>query len=264
MPTTIDSVSLRERSIRSSDQDSTHSLDTQASSIVTQQLGPLQARGPPEDIDRLSPLLEDDPHSFELLAPNEATANKGFNLETRSEQLFSKEHLEAIFLDTASLLRFTSFLSAHRPKSVPVLVYYLDALKAMRAIQYANAVAEALEPMENHEFTEHPPRPTINAVLEHKAEQAFNLLVREELPAFITHTFIQVVSLSVQKRVTGNLPIHLREASEGLAEVFCVTDPSRSDNPIIFASEGMFVSYVMSPSCFPCCSTTMGPTSSFI
>ena len=121
---------------------------------------------------------------------------------------------------------------------MPVLVYYLDALKAMRAIQYANAVAEALEPMEDHQFTEHPPRPTINAVLEDKAEQAFSLLVREELPAFITHTFIQVVSLSVQKRVTGNLPMHLRDASEGLAEVFCLTDPSRSDNPIIFASEG--------------------------
>jgi len=30
---------------------------------------------------------------------------------------------------------------------------------------------------------------------------------------------------------------HLREASEGLAEVFCLTDPSRADNPIVFVSE---------------------------
>ncbi|KAF1964723.1 hypothetical protein BU23DRAFT_491751 [Bimuria novae-zelandiae CBS 107.79] len=238
MLATIDSSSLRERSPRSSDKDSVFSYDTQASSIATQQLGPLQARGIPEDIDRLSPLLEDDPQSYELTAPsNEATAGKSFNLETRSGQLFSKEHLEAIFRDTPSFLRFTSFLSTNRPKSVPILVYYLDALKAMRAIQYANAVAEALEPIDGHEFTEHPPRATINAVLEDKAQQAFDMLVKEELPAFITHTFIQVVSVSVQKRVTGNLPLHLRESSEGLAEVFCVTDPSRSDNPIIFASE---------------------------
>ncbi|KAJ4286078.1 hypothetical protein N0V90_013427 [Kalmusia sp. IMI 367209] len=236
MPATSESGSQRDKSTRSS-ADSVISYDTQASSIATQQLGPLQARGLPEDIDRLSPLLEDDPQSYELTAPNEPSTGKGFDLEVRSEQLFSREHLQAIFQDTPSLLRFTSFLSTSRPKSVPVLIYYLDALKAMRAIQYANAVAEALDPIDGHAFTETPARPTINAVLEDKAQQAFDILVRDELPAFITHVYIQLVSLSIQKRITGNLPPLLREASEGLAEVFCVTDPSRSDNPIIFASE---------------------------
>jgi hypothetical protein len=146
--------------------------------------------------------------------------------------------MEEIFKDTPSLLRFTSFLSVARPQSVPVLIYYLDALKAIRAINYANAVAEALEPLPEHDFTQNPPRSTVNAILEDKARQAFDALVREDLPAFITHIFIQVVSLSIQKRITGNLSPLLREASEGLAEVFCLSDPSRSDNPIIFASEG--------------------------
>lgn len=242
MPTTADSTSLRERSLRSSDRDSIFSNETQASSIATQQLGPLQARGVPDDIDRLSPLLEDDPQSFELTAPNEALSGKGFDLEAHSEQLFSRGHLQAIFRDTPSLLRFTSFLSTHRPKSVSILIYYLDSLKAMRAIQYANAVAEALEPIDGHEFTSLPPRSTVNAILEDKATQAFDILVRDDLPAFITHILIQLVSVSVQKRVTGNLPPLLREASEGLAEVFCVSDPSRTDNPIIFASEGTYTS----------------------
>jgi hypothetical protein len=125
-----------------------------------------------------------------------------------------------------------------RPKSVPVLIYYLDALKAIRAINYANAVAEALEPLEGLEFTQNPPRSTVNAILEDKARQAFDILVREDLPAFITHIFIQVVSVSIQKRITGTLPPLLREASEGLAEVFCLSDPTRTDNPVIFASEG--------------------------
>lgn len=120
-----------------------------------------------------------------------------------------------------------------------MLIYYLDALKAVRAIQYANAVAEALDPIDGHEFTETGARPTLNAVLEDKAEQAFDVLVRDELPAFITHVYVQLVSVSIQKRVTGNLPPMLRDASEGLAEVFCVSDPSRTDNPIIFASEGI-------------------------
>ena len=216
------------------------SYESSAPSVATQGLAPLQQKGSLEDGDRLSPLLEDDPKSFDLVGAPAENDRRQFSLETRSDQLFSKEHLEAIFRDTASLLRFTSFLSVARPKSVPILIYYLDALKALRAINYANAVAEALEPIEGFEFTENPARPTMNAVLEEKANRAFEALVREDLPAFITHIFVQVVSVSISKRVTGNLPPLLREASEGLAEVFCLTDPSRTDNPIIFASEGSY------------------------
>ncbi|KAF2797031.1 hypothetical protein K505DRAFT_236440 [Melanomma pulvis-pyrius CBS 109.77] len=234
VPGTPDSYS---RAGARSSADSVISYETSASSINTQSLAPLQQKGPLDDVDRLSPLLEDDPKSFDLVAPTEAETGKVFSLESQSENMFSKQHLEAIFKDTASLLRFTAFLSMARPKSVPVLIYYLDAMKALRAINYANAVAEALEPLEGHEFTHNTARPTVNAILEDKASAAFDALVRDDLPAFITHAFIQVVSVSITKRVTGNLPPLLREASEGLAEVFCLSDPSRPDNPIIFASE---------------------------
>jgi hypothetical protein len=217
--------------------DSVISYESSAPSIATQALPPLQQRGVVDDEDRLSPLLEDDPSSFDLVAPVE-NERRQTSLEDQSELLFSRQHLQAIFNDTPSLLRFTSFLSAARPQSVPTLIYYLDALKALRAISYANAVAEALEPIEKLAFTENPARATVNAVLEEKANQAFDVLVLDDLPAFITHVFTQVASVSISKRVTGNLPPMLREASEGLAEVFCLTDPSRTDNPIIFASEG--------------------------
>ncbi|KAH5315445.1 hypothetical protein HBI12_128910 [Parastagonospora nodorum] len=220
--------------IRSS-ADSVISYESSAPSIATQQLGPLQQKVLDDD-DRLSPLLEDDPGSFDLVAPV-GNEKKQASLEDESERLFSKQHLQAIFNDTPSLLRFTSFLSTTRPQSIPILIYYLDALKALRAINYANAVAEALEPIEKLEFTDTPARATVNAVLEEKANKAFDVLVRDDLPAFITHVFTQVASVSIAKRVTGNLPPMLREASEGLAEVFCLTDPSRTDNPIIFASE---------------------------
>lgn len=228
--------------------DSVISYESVAPSIATQQLGPLQQKGGTLDEgDRLSPLLEDDPHSFDLVPAPIENERALFSLENRSDQLFSKEHLHAIFADTASLLRFTSFLSTYRPNSLPKLVYYLDALKALRAINYANAVAEALEPIDGLNFTETRARSTVNASLEEKANQAFDILVRDDLPAFITHVFVQVASASISKRVTGNLPPMLREASEGLAEVFCLTDPSRTDNPIIFASEGRYhpLHYVM-------------------
>ncbi|KAF2461397.1 hypothetical protein BDY21DRAFT_360523 [Lineolata rhizophorae] len=229
-PTTPESRDLR------SSADSVLSYETSVSSAPST-LAPLQTKGTLEENERLEPLLEDDPRSFDLISPPNVAGSRTYSLERRSDDLFSREHLETVFADPALLLRFTSFLSNHRPQSVPILIYYLDALKALRAINYANAVADALEPIEGHDFTEHPPRPTVNSVLETKANQAFSALVRDDLPAYITHVFVQVVSVSIQRRITGTMPPHLRDASEGLAEVFCLTDPSRPDNPIVFASE---------------------------
>lgn len=198
----------------------------------------LQVRGPPAGFDQLEPLLEDDPASYDLLQPNTVSKTDGFSLETRVDQLLSKQHLHKIFADPARLLKFTSFLSLKRPESIPILIYYLDALKALRAIRYANAIAAALEPLSGHAFTNQAVPSSQNKILETRADQAFNVLVRDDLPAYITEVFTRVASISIQKRITGTLAPHLREASEGLAEVFCLTDVSRPDNPIVFASEG--------------------------
>lgn len=197
----------------------------------------LQTKGPPDDLDRLEPVLEDDPANFDLLAAPPEDATGVYPLEKRSEQLMSKEHLRLMFQDPKLLLQFTGFLNSHRPRSVRTLVYYLDSLKALRAIEYANAISEALEPLRDLDFTKSPPSQTTNKSLHDRADQAFDVLVRDDLPAFITYTWIQIVSESIQRRITGTLAPHLREASEGLAEVFCLSDPSRKDNPIVFASE---------------------------
>ena len=185
----------------------------------------------------MEPLTGDPAGSFDLVAPPESD-HQAFSLETRSEQLFSRAHLEIMFSQPSSLLRFTAFLSTHRPQSVPILIYYLDALKALKAIKYANAIAEALSPITGHDFTADLASSTTNRELEDKAASAFDVLTEEDLPAFITNMYIQIVSMSISQRITGTLAPHLREASEGLAEVFCLTDPSRPDNPIVFASEG--------------------------
>ncbi|CAD6456392.1 60311a1f-1a5b-47c2-bf5b-34032f583a51 [Sclerotinia trifoliorum] len=219
-------------------------------------LPPLQKTGVLEDGETLEPLNEEDvdPGSFDLVSATE-TGGKRFSLEKRSEQLFSTEHLRMIFSDPSLLLRFTSFLGAHRPSSIPILIYYLDAVKALKAISYSNAIAEALEPIPGFDFTTTAASKTMSAALEEKASKAFDVLVREDLPAYITWAYIQTVSISIQRRITGTLPAHLREASEGLAEVFCLTDPSRPDNPIVFASEEFHrttqygMSYVLGRNC---------------
>ena len=218
--------------------ESIYSQETAATSVHT--LTPLQTKGPDNsDVQQLEPVIEDDPRSWDLVDPaDEAGMPTGmYALERRAEQMFSSDHLRVVFEDSKLLLKFTGFLNSHRPQSIPVLIYYLDALKAIRAIKYANAISKALDPIRGQRFTEEVAEPTKNAVLEEKAEQAFELLVREDLPAYIAHTWIQMVSLSIQRRITGTLAPHLREASEGLAEVFCLTDPNRPDNPIVFASE---------------------------
>lgn len=202
----------------------------------------LQTRGAAE-YDGLEPLAEEemDPASFDLVVPAHALA-KQYSLETQSEQLFSGKHLAVMFEDPILLQRFTNFIYQWRPESIPVLVYYLQALKALTAINYANAVVSAsLTPIEGLEYTASPVEQTLNNVLREKANKAFETLTNQDLPAFITHTYIQTVSLTIKRRIADTLPPQLREMSEGLAEVFCLTDPSRPDNPIVFASEGMFV-----------------------
>lgn len=198
----------------------------------------LQTKGPPNEHDTFETVNVDDPSSFDLLESVPETTQPVYQLETRSEQVFSAEHLHYIFKDSKLLLQFTGFLSSHRPKSVRTLDYYLNALKALRAIEYANSVADALPPIAEHQFTRRACDKTVNAALQEKAEKAFELLVKNDLPAWVTFTWTQLASASIQRRVTGTLAPHLREASEGLAEVFCLSDPNRPDNPLVFSSEG--------------------------
>lgn len=197
----------------------------------------LQVHDNLDEADSLEPIDDDDPASYDLVAPPVGEKEE-YSLEKRSQSLFSRGHLQVIFADPSLLFRFTAFLSAFRPQSVPILVYYLDALKALRAIHYANAVCDGLDPVHGFDVTSERPLASVNASLEHKANEVFDVLVKEELPAYITHVYIQIVSLSISRRVTGSLAPHLQAASQGLAEVFCLTDPSRPDNPIVFASEG--------------------------
>ena len=195
--------------------------------------------------DELNPINEDNQRSFDLVAPPQADGDisNAYSLEKRSEQLFSRDHLQAIFDEPLLLSKFTSFINVRRPQSMPHLLYYLETQKAIRAIKYANALVDALRPKSS--FIQNKPHDTVNVSLENSMEEAFQMMVREDLPAYVTHIFIQVASSSIQKRITGTLAPHLQEVSEGLAEVFCLTDPSRPDNPIIFASEGTLLQYLV-------------------
>lgn len=210
-----------------------------SSVFVPTHLPALQAKGAGTDRDGLEPLTEEeyDPSSFDLVVPAHAMG-KQYTLEAQSELLFSVKHLAVIFDDPMLLQRFTNFLSASRPASVPLLKYYLNTLKALKAINYANSLTGNLKGLDGHEFTKDPVTDTVNDALWKRANDAFQAMANHDLPAYITHTYIQTVSITIKRRITDQLAPQLRDLSEGLAEVFCLTDPSRPDNPIVFASEG--------------------------
>lgn len=197
---------------------------------------PLQTQGIQNESDLMDTISADDPKSYDLLAAPPLNTQKGYDLEDRAVKLFSRDHLRQIFADPKLLVHFSAFLNAHRPDSVRLLMFYFDALKASRAITYSNAIAKALAPVNGHDFSKIAPSETLNAGLTDRAHKAFDALASDDLAAYIAFVWTRVVSDSVQRRITGTLAPHLREASEGLAEVFCLSDPSRPDNPIVFAS----------------------------
>lgn len=160
-------------------------------------------------------------------------------LDTLSEQLFSGEHLNVILGDPSFFLRFTAFLNRYKPHSAPVLVQYLEAQKAMKAVEYANALAHTMKPLPGDSSNQAPcPAASIDPRLESKAKTAFGMLVTEALPAYITHALVRVVTESMVREITGTTMPIMRELVGGLAEVFCLSDPSVKDNPIVYASEG--------------------------
>lgn len=190
--------------------------------------------------------VDDESGSFDLAIPA-ATGPGSYNLERRSQLLFSVGHLRAILSDPIFLHRFSSYVDTYRPQSTPLLSYALDALKAIRALDWMNEIisrhlrldAQQRQQLREREFTLEPtPESTTNESLRQKAAAAFEALARDDLPAYITHVWTDIVEVSMRRKITGTMPAHLQEMSEGLAEVYCITDPSRTDNPIVFASEG--------------------------
>jgi hypothetical protein len=228
-----DHASAQRSSRRGSGTVSFQDSTTEATSTSAIQQLPSQDQSDNED-QHIAP--QDD---FDLAAPVLTDKDYQHSLETLSDLLFAGEHLKNIFADPSSLLDFTSFLSMCRPKSIPMLMYYLDATEALKALNYAIILAESLEPISGHEFTSSSvDTSSMNSQLEEKAKRAFDVIIQEDLPAFVTQLYVQTVKSSMIGRVM--MPSAQREGLEGMLEVYCLTDPSRADNPIVFASEGMY------------------------
>ncbi|KAH6615201.1 PAS domain-containing protein [Boeremia exigua] len=184
-------------------------------------------------INRQSTDLE---HAFDLSPPPPAKTDK--RAEIVAERLFSVEHLDVILKDNAQLQRFTTFLMRYRAHCVPTLVRYLDSKKALKAIQYANALAD--------QITQQPSWPTkaaaasLDPKFEELSQRALDELVAEALPAYITFNVVDVVTELLNQEIIGRITPVMRELVHGLAEVYCLSDPTQEGNPIVFASDEFY------------------------
>ncbi|KAK0120021.1 hypothetical protein ONS95_011436 [Cadophora gregata] len=195
-----------------------------------------------DDLDQKVPTFEDADTAAEAeffnLQPPPASAND-VPIEDVVNRLFSIEHLHFILGDHHLFYKFSTFLNRFRPSLVPTLIRYLEMRKAMKAIEYANAVARSIRWPSHTDYCKFSrvQAASTDARFQDYAARELLLLCSEALPAFITHTLIGVVSDCVARDITGQgIPI-MRDLVGNLAEVYCLTDPSVHDNPIIFASE---------------------------
>jgi len=175
--------------------------------------------------------------SYDLKPPAPSVSHS--NLESLAVRFFSVDHLNTILKDPPLASRFAKFLHQYRAQHIPKLNQYFDAKKAQAAVEYANAVANQL-PVDG----DHAPyiAATLNARFESRMKEIVEDLVQDALPAYVTHRLTGLVTESLVKEVTGNNAPVMRELIPSLAEVYCITDPSLPDNPIVYASEGMNIS----------------------
>lgn len=179
----------------------------------------------------------DGPQNFDLKPPPPNTKVK--HVDILSEQLFSGDHLRVILKDPSFFLRFTAFLNRYKPNLAPTLVRYLEAQKAIKAVEYANALSESIKPSPGEHISPCPAA-SVDPRFQARARRYFDTLVTEALPAFITNGLTKVVTEYMVREITGSgMPV-MRELVGGLAEVFCLADPSIKDCPIIYASEEFY------------------------
>ncbi|KAJ5964048.1 PAS-associated C-terminal [Penicillium vulpinum] len=198
----------------------------------------LQQINPNDGAPEFNPVSEES-GSYDLIAPYDGGDLPLYKLERIADIMFSSEHMLTILNNPRYLVRFRDFLLEERPRSISTLTYYLNASKALKALRYANALVRLSVdvPPPTIQTDKQVVGVTANQVLEQRVVDGLLALTAEELPAFITSRCITITSKIVAQRIRGTLPMKFRGTSNALAEVFCLTDPSRPDNPIIFASE---------------------------
>ncbi|KAI9743663.1 MAG: hypothetical protein M1818_002979 [Claussenomyces sp. TS43310] len=159
--------------------------------------------------------------------------------EELMKRLFSDEHLHFILEDHALFWRLSLFVNRYKPQLAPALVRYLELRKALKAIEYANAIVRKIKwtAQSDRRRLSQQVAASVDSKFDDNMSRDLKLLCAEILPAFVTHDLVNIVVDCVSRDITGRSVPAMHDLVGNLGEVFCLTDPSLPDNPIIYASE---------------------------
>lgn len=199
-------------------------------------------REPSVELDRTmakTPFLATDERAYDLAAPPPKMALA--SIEVLWDMLFSQDHLETILRESAVFSQFTAFLQSYRPHIIPILVRYLEASKAAKAVQYANALVVNLRQLDGEKRSQLPTSAaSTDAYFEAKKKRCLEVLLQEALPAFITFRLVKNATEQMLRELVDVQQPAGKDLVKGLTKVFCITDPQLPDNPVIFASADFY------------------------
>ena len=144
----------------------------------------------------------DDTDDFDLRP--QPRRKKPTSLDVLSESLFSGGHLDTILRDPQLFVRFTAFLNRYRPQVAPILTRYLETQKAIKAIEYANAVAESVAPLPSDGASKKDMTAArVDTHFGEMRQESFEKLLSEALPAYVTYSLIKVATEIMVNEITG-------------------------------------------------------------
>lgn len=163
-------------------------------------------------------------------------------LEQCYSWLFSRQHFQIILADPDLSKIFEEYVRANKPDSAPLLDYYVDSVKILRLMKYADAIACNLKPVQGQSFTSRANSTTIGFpwVVQSKLDQALDALMTDDFPAFLTSQYLEFVDHALSEGVTNLQDVATVGKLEGLAEAFFLYNPTIVDNPTIYSSDGLF------------------------
>lgn len=112
--------------------------------------------------------------------------------------------------------------------------------KVLKAVDYANAVAAALVNSQESSLKSTFPAIEISATFLETSKRAFNALLQQALPAWVTYSLVKAATSCLAAEMTGHATPLTRDLFGGLSEVFCISDPNQPDNPLVYVSEEFF------------------------
>jgi hypothetical protein len=144
----------------------------------------------------------DDTDDFDLRPQTQK--KKSPAVDVIAESLFSGGHLDTILHDPQLFVGFNAFLNRYRPPVAPILSRYLETQKAIKAVEYANAVAASVAPLPSDgSLKTDVTAAHIDSSFREMQRNAFEQLITEALPAYVTYSLIKVTTEIMVNEITG-------------------------------------------------------------